>query len=217
MKALTLLTLVALGVTALVLTGCGDDNAMMSRETPLVARTVPAEGESAFDPASPIHLKFNTAMDTSHFHQKFFVVDASMHDPMHDSLGGGMMNDSMIAICDSMSRGMMGRDMGDMMGGHGGMDGSMFGRDMMNSMMMSMMDDDHHMVDTAAFYLRMHDQRMGGQFEWNATRDSCVFMPDSPLRGDRDYVIMMRNMGRRTHDGMMDDEMSDLMIRFHTR
>lgn len=217
MKATTVLLLIGLGASLLFLSGCGEDNAMMSRETPLVARTVPAEGELAFDPAALIHIKFSSSIDTSHFHQKFFIVDATMHDPMHDSLGGGTMNDSMIAICDSMSRGMMGRDIGDMMGGrHGDMDGSMPGQGMMNSMM-NMMDDDHHMADTAAFYRRMHDQGMSGQFEWNATRDSCAFRPDSPLMGNRDYVIMMRNMGSRMHDGVMDNEMSDLMIRFHTR
>lgn len=225
MKVLSSLMLAAMAATALVLAGCGDENAMMSRESSLVARTVPSSGETSYDPAAPIHIMFNSQMDTARFHERFFFLEADMHDGMHDSLDQGMMSDSSMAVCDSMARGMMGGEtggMGGMMGGrHGDMNRNGSGFDMMDPMMMSMMNNDGHMMDTASFYRGIHDRGQRGRFEWNDARDSCVFTPDSPMMGGRDYVIMMRSMGRSMHDsqsnGMMDDGAEDIMITFRTR
>lgn len=225
MKVLTSLMLVAAGATAIALVGCGDDNGMTSRESTLVARTIPSSGEVEYDPGAPIHIKFNTAMDTSRFHDRFFFLDASMHDAMHDSLGQGMMSDSTMATCDSMARGMMGEGMDQMMGMMGGRYGNMdrngHGSDMRDPMMMNMTGGNNHMDDTAAFYRGMHERRQRGQLQWNATLDSCVFTPDAPMMGDRDYVIMMRSMGGQMHGGqqgsMMDNDAEDIMIRFRTR
>lgn len=212
MRVFTSLMLVVAGTTALILAGCGDDNGMTSRESALVARTVPSAGETAYDPAAPIHIKFSTAMDTSRFHERFFFLDASMHDGTHDSLGQGTMSDSTMAICDSMARGMMGGGMDQMMGM---MDG------MMGSMMDGMMGGGLHRGDTAALYRGMHERAQGGQFQWNAMRDSCVFTPDAPMMSDRDYVIMMRSMAQSMHNGqhgmLTNGDAEDMMIRFHTR
>lgn len=227
MKGFTGLALVAVGVAATFLYGCGDNNGMMSNEGALVAKSAPSAGEAAYDPTASIHIKFNTAMDTTRFHEKFFLVDATRHDALHDSLGHGMMSDSVLAICDSMARGMHGSGMDQTMGMMGGgmgqrmrMPGDTHG-DMPGNGHDDMMDDDNHMSDTSGFYGGMHDGRMGGQFQWNAMRDSCVFTPDVPMESDRDYVIMMRSMGESMHSGgqgrMMNVDAEDVMIRFHTR
>lgn len=225
MKVLTSLILVAAGTTAFILAGCGDDNGMMSRESVLVARTIPSAGESAYDPGAPIHIKFSAGMDTARFHERFFFLDATMHDSMHDSLGQGMMPDSTMANCDSMVHGMMDSGMHQMMGmrggRHGGMNNNGIGFDMMDPMKMSMLDNESHMVDPSAFYRGMHERRQRGQFQWNATLDSCVFTPDAPMVGGRDYVVMMRSMGGQIDSGrdsdMMDNGRRDLMVRFRTR
>lgn len=225
MKVFTSLMLVVAGTAAVILAGCGDDHGMMSRESALVARTIPSAGESAYDPAAPIHIKFNAVMDTSRFHERFFFLDASLHDGMYDSLGQGTMSDSTMAICDSMARGMMGGGMDQIMGMMGGRHGDMerdgFGSDMMDRMMMNTMDDDGHMSDTAAFYRSMHERGQRGRFEWNVTLDSCVFTPDAPMMGGNDYVIMMRTMGQSMrggqHGDMLGNEVQDIMIRFRTR
>jgi|CXWL01.1.fsa_nt_gi hypothetical protein len=220
MKALTALPLLAIGGALFLLSGCGDDNAMMSQGAPLVARTVPTDGEPAYDSAASIHITFSTPMDTARFHERFFCLGVDVHDGVHDSLTHGLMMDSTMMVCDSIAHGIGGDGMSGMSGmmgmrggRHGDMQRNVFGFDMM--------DDARHMPDTAAFYRRMHDRRIPGRFQWNDQRDSCVFMPHSALVGNRDYAIMMRSMGEQMggwHDaGMMGNGPDDYMIRFHTR
>ncbi len=44
-----------------------------------------------------------------------------------------------------------------------------------------------------------------GEFQWCEQMDSCIFMPDSAMEYDCDYMIMMEPGGMMSHDGMMMD------------
>lgn len=83
------------------------------------------------------------------------------------------------------SLGHMGDDSGGM--GGGGMGGGHCSMDMGD--MMDWMDS-----------MGVH-----GEMHWNDDMDSCVFMPDSAMMPECDYMIMMDMGGMMSHDGHMMD------------
>jgi len=78
----------------------------------------------------------------------------------------------------------------------------------------------HHEDDTAAFYERMHDRMMDGDFDWFGNADSCEFHPGSPFEPNTEYVMHFRHDMQTAHGGHMQhmghvmDE--DWAIRFRT-
>lgn len=89
-----------------------------------------------------------------------------------------------------------------------------------DSLMGGMMGMGNMHSDSAAFYGRMHDRRVMGDFHWNNDGDSCVFVPDSDLMPGTEYVMHFRNEmrnhegGRMRHMGEMFSV--DMMFRFRT-
>ena len=75
-------------------------------------------------------------------------------------------------------------------------------------------------ADSAEFFARMHDRAVDGTFRWNNDGDSCVYLPDSILMDDTEYVLHFRHQMKDDHgQGMrhMGREFEDdLMVRFHT-
>lgn len=75
--------------------------------------------------------------------------------------------------------------------------------------------------DSVMYYLRMHERRVMGQFNWNADRDSCAFVPNDDLMDGTRYEMHFRTT-MRDHEGngmmnmgtMMSD---DIMFGFRTQ
>ncbi|GAB4327572.1 MAG: hypothetical protein Kow0074_22990 [Candidatus Zixiibacteriota bacterium] len=92
---------------------------------------------------------------------------------------------------------------------------------LVDSLHHGMMGMGHHHHDSAAFYDRMHNRMVDGDFHWFDGGDSCIFHPTSPLSGDTEYVLHFRHDMTTARGGHMyhmgQPLTSDLTVRFRTR
>lgn len=78
----------------------------------------------------------------------------------------------------------------------------------------------HTRDDTSAFYERMHERMIDGDFEWFGGGDSCEFHPATPFEPNTEFVMHFRHDMEDMHGehmrhmGQMMTE--DWTVRFHT-
>lgn len=86
-------------------------------------------------------------------------------------------------------------------------------------MMMDSLAGMHSSMDYSRIMGMMHQVSMSGYYQWNATKDSCQFWPDSAMHANTQYMIFMGRemMGAGGHMGDQNQMMgSDWISHFAT-